>query len=114
MGTGGTAILRHRHEVSQSDDCFICGAKGGLEDIGPREIALGRAPPSFGMDSPGSTALGIEERGKDAATVEARQAAPVDRAIDANEGCRTHIADEAVRGNRLLASGAGAPGGRIG
>ena len=55
------------------------GAKGRLEDVGAREVALGGGPLALRADRPGAAPLRVEQRGEDAAAVEPGQAAPVDR-----------------------------------
>ena len=114
MRAGRTAVLGYRHEIGQGDDSVVGGAERGLEDVGAGQIPLGGGPPPLRVDRPGSTPLGVEQGREDASAVEARQAAPVDRAIETDQGGRAHVANEAVGGNRLLASGAGAPSGSFG
>ena len=76
------------------------GPKGGLQDVGAWQIALRRGPLALGPDRPGAAALRIEDGGEDAAAVEARQAAPVDRPVEPDERGGAHVADEAVLGER--------------
>src|SRR6478736_5198716 len=74
----GTAVLGHRHEVSETDGAAFSRLKRGLQDVGSRKVALARGPFAFRRDGPGSTTLRIEQRGKNAGAIKARQTAPID------------------------------------
>lgn len=114
MRSRGTPVLGNRHEVGDGDGAVV-RLEGGLEDIGPRQVALGGGPPALGMDRPGPAPLRIEQRGEHTAAIKTGETAPVDGAVQANQSGRPHVADHSVVGDRLLlANGAGAPAGGFG
>src|SRR4051794_35347220 len=66
MGAGRTAIFGDRHEIGDADRTGI-SLEGSFQYVGAREVSLARRPAPFRTDRPGAAALGIEQRGKDAA-----------------------------------------------
>ena len=111
----GLAVLGHRHEIGDCHHAVVVGTERRLEDVGAREVALGGGPLPSGPDGPGSRpapessseakTLPLSKRGRQHQSM---------RTVETHQRGRAHVADEAIGGNRLLPSGAGAPSGGIG
>ena len=93
-----------RHEVRERD-----GAggrdKGGLQDVGLRQVALRRLVGAKGGDLEAAAALVVEDGGEDAGRIDAGHAAPVDGAVEAHEGGGVHVADGPVAADLLVCHG---------
>ena len=114
MLAGRPAVLGHRHEVGQTDDPALGGAERGLEDVGAGKVALGGGPPTLGVNRPGATPFGVEQRGKHTTAVEAGKTTPVDCSVQSNQGRRSHVANQPIVGDWTVANRARAPAGGIG
>ncbi len=94
----------HRHVVLDLGDA-IGMQEAGDKDVGFRPVVLlvaqlagrGRGDP----EAP--PFVGVEDRPKHAGRVEARQAEPIDRPVQADQGGAVHVADDTVVLDRLVA-----------
>ena len=95
---GGVAVVvaGYGHEVGHGDDAGG-GGEGGLEDVGVVEVALLAVEAvGGGGDAEVAAEFVVEDGGEDAGGVEAGKAAPVDRAVGADQRRGGHIAYQSI------------------
>src|SRR5438105_15709038 len=76
------------------------------QDVGLRPVIL-LVPQAFrgGRDAEAAALVRVEDRAEDAWGVETRQAQPIDRPVQPDQGGGPHVADDAVVLDRLVAPG---------
>ncbi len=92
----------HRHAVGQPEDP-LGGAEGGLQEVGPADIAPGDREAPARADEETATSLPVEEGGEDRRAVEAGETEPVERAGLGDQGRRPAVADQGVVADRRIA-----------
>ena len=95
MGIHGHQVRDDGHAPARSED--------GAEDVALVGVALPRVERLRGGDLPGAPALVVQDARQEARAVEARQAAPVDAAVGADQRQRAAVADDAVVGQWQVA-----------
>ncbi len=91
----GVRALYDRHEVGDGDHAGV-GSEGGLQDVAAVAIALGHAVGRPRREPPVAALARVEDAAEQRAVVEAREAQPIDAAVDPDERRAAAVSDEAV------------------
>ena len=95
---GRVLIMMHGHEVGETRASVRRG-ECGFEHIGAGDVAAAGGVRVAGHYLEVAAPVPVEDSAEDSVAVEAREAAPIDRACGGHECARVHIADDAVVGD---------------